>query len=106
MRWSERICLSRLEDCKPFWIEQKKKLRCKLTELFDPLLRHHCGENYIAVFGKHPWQCLLYLHYQIRHQGRGLYLLQSRLDQNIYRTLGWDCWFDAQTDSGESSAGD
>ena len=98
MRWGKGCCLSRLEDCKPFWIEQKKKLRCKLTELFDPLLTHHCGENYIAVFAHHPWQCLLYLHYQLRHQGRGLYLLQSRLDQNIYRTLGWDCWFDAQTD--------
>ncbi|MCG6888478.1 MAG: hypothetical protein LJE92_02720 [Gammaproteobacteria bacterium] len=97
MRWDENICLARLEDCKPFWIEQKKKLRCKLTELFAPLLIHHCGANYIAVFAQHPWQCLLYLYYQLRHQGRGLYLLQSRLDQNIYRTLGWDCWFDAQT---------
>jgi len=97
MRWGESIYLSRLEDCKPFWIEQKKKLRCKLTELFDPLLTHHCGANYIAVFAQHPWQCLLYLHYQLCHQGRGLYLLQSRLNQNIYRTLGWDCWFDAQT---------
>ena len=96
MRWDENICLARLEDCKPFWIEQKKKLRCKLTELFAPLLIHHCGANYIAVFAQHPWQCLLYLYYQLRHQGRGLYLLQSRLDQNIYRTLGWDCWFDAQ----------
>jgi hypothetical protein len=97
MRWSDEICLVRLEDCKPFWIEQKKKLRCKLTELFDPLLLHHGGENYIAVFGNNPWQCLLYLHYQLHHQGRGLYLLQSRLDQNIFRTLGWDSWFDAQT---------
>ena len=25
MCWGESICLSRLEDCKPFWIEQKKK---------------------------------------------------------------------------------
>ena len=96
MRWSDRIFLSRLDDCKLFWLEQKKKLRCKLADLFDPLLRHHYGENYIAVFGNHPWQCLLYLQYQLRHQGRGLYLLHSRLDQNIYRTLGWECWFDAQ----------
>jgi hypothetical protein len=96
MRWSERIFLSRLDDCRLFWLEQKKKLRCKLTDLFDPLLRHHCGEDYVAVFGNHPWQCLLYLHYQLRHQASGLYLLPSRLDQNIYRTLDWECWFDAQ----------
>jgi hypothetical protein len=98
MRWNDDITLSRLEDCRLFWIEQKKKLRCKLTELFDPLLRQHCGDDYVAVFGNHPWQCLLYLYYQRRHQGHGLYLLQSRLDQNIYRTLDWECWFGAQTD--------
>ena len=96
MRWSEGIFLSRLDDCKGFWIEQKKKRCCKLLDLFDPLLRHHCGEDYVAVFGNHPWQCLLYLHYQLCHQGRGLYLLHSRLDQNIYRSLDWGCWFDAQ----------
>ncbi len=96
MRWSDGIHLSRLEDCRTFWVEQKKKRRCELAELFDPLLQHHCGEDYIAVFGSHPWQCLLYLNYQLRHQGRGLFLLQSRLDQNIYRRLGWDCWFDVQ----------
>jgi hypothetical protein len=98
MRWSQRITLARLEDCRPFWLAQKKKLRCKLADMFAPLLRHHCGEQYIAVFGEHPWQCLLYLYYQLSHQGSGLYLLQSRLDRNIYRTLGWACWFDAQAD--------
>jgi hypothetical protein len=96
MRWSERIFLSRLDDCHRFWLAQKKKLRCKLVDLFDPLLRHHCGEDYVAVFADHPWQCLLYLQYQLRHQGKGLYLLHSRLDQNIYRTLDWECWFEAQ----------
>jgi len=96
MRWNERIFLSRLDDCKLFWLEQKKKLRCKLIDLFDPLLRHHCGDDYVAVFGSHPWQCLLYLQYQLRHQANGLYLLHSRLDQNIYRTLDWECWFETQ----------
>jgi hypothetical protein len=48
------------------------------------------------VFGSHPWQCLLYLQYQLRHQANGLYLLHSRLDQNIYRTLDWECWFETQ----------
>lgn len=97
MRWSDDVILSRLQDCRPFWIEQEKKLRCKLGELFEPLLRHHYGDDYIAVFANHPWQCLLYLNYQRRHQGRGLHLLHSRLDQNIYRTLDWECWFDAQS---------
>ena len=98
MRWSETLYLCKLEDCKLFWLAQKKKLRCKLAALFDPLLRHHYGENYVAVFGNHPWQCLLYIHYLLAHQGRGLYLLQSRLDQNIFKTLDWDCWFRAQDD--------
>ena len=97
MRWSDDINLSRLQDCRLFWVEQKKKRRCKLPQLFEPLLRHHYGDDFIAVFGNHPWQCLLYLHYQLRHHGSGLYLLQSRLDQNIYRSLGWECWFDAQS---------
>ena len=65
MRWNDNILLSRLEGCRSFWLSQKKKLRCKLSELFDPLLSHHYGEDYIAVFSSHPWQCLLYLHYQI-----------------------------------------
>ena len=96
MRWGGEIGLSRLEDCRLFWLSQKKKLRCKLSDLFEPLLRHHCGENYLAVFADHPWQCLLYLYYQIRRNGRGLYLLQSRLDQNIFKSLDWACWFAAQ----------
>jgi len=96
MRWSDSIYLSRLDDCKLFWSRQKKKLRCKLAELFDPLLRYHHGADYVAVFGNHPWQCLWYLHYQLRHQTNGVYLLQSRLNQNIFKTLDWECWFATQ----------
>lgn len=96
MRWGDRIHLCRLDDCARFWQAQKKKLRCRLTELFAPLLSHHFGDDYVAVFGDHPWQCLLFLEYQLRHQGRGIYLLNSRLGQNLYRRLDWDCWFGAQ----------
>jgi hypothetical protein len=96
MRWSDRIWLARLEDCRGFWLMQKKKLRLKLAGLFDPLLRHHYGERYIAVLGCHPWQCLLYLDYQLRHRGRGIYLLQGRLERNIYRRLDWDSWLRPQ----------
>jgi hypothetical protein len=101
MRWSDGLYLSRLDDCKLFWLGQKKKLRCKLTELFDPLLRYHHGDNYVAVFGNHPWQCLLYLHYQLERQANGIYWLQSRLNQNIYKTLDWECWFAAQENLAE-----
>ena len=96
MRWGDKLYLSRLDDCKFFWLDQKKKLRCKLVDLFEPLLQHHYGEDFVAVFGNHPWQCLLYLYYQIRHQSRGLYLLESRLNRNIYKTLDWEYWFAAQ----------
>ena len=96
MRWSRHRVLSRLEDCRAFWLEQKKKLRRRLGDLFDPLLRYHYGEDYIAVFGEHPWQCLLYLEHQLKHRARGLFLLQSRLGKNIYHRLGWDDWFQPQ----------
>ncbi len=96
MRWSENIHLSKLEDCRQFWLNQKKKLRCKLQQVFDPVLRHHYGDAYLAVFAGHPWQCLLYMQYQLQHQGSGFFFLQSRLDQNIYRRLDWDNWFSTQ----------
>lgn len=96
MRWSETIILSRLDECRTFWLNQKKKLRCKLTELLDSLLQHHYGAGYVAVLGEHPWQCLLYLDYQLRQQAQGLYLLQARLNRNIYQTLDWECWFNPQ----------
>ncbi len=96
MRWSRHRILSRLDDCRAFWIAQKKKLRCRLDDLFDPLLEHHYGEDYIAVLGEHPWQCLLYLEYRRKHASRGLFLLPSRLDRNIYHRLGWDDWFEPQ----------
>ncbi|MDH3390061.1 MAG: hypothetical protein OEN02_19415 [Gammaproteobacteria bacterium] len=96
MRWSDRVVLARLEDCRQFWLNQKKKLRCKLNDLFDQLLGYHFGDDYLAVFGNHPWQCLWYLEYQHRHGARGLYLLESRLNRNIFKTLDWDCWFAGQ----------
>jgi len=96
MKWSDKLYLCRLNDCKHFWLSQKKKLRCKLTDLFEPLLQYHYGEEYVAVFGNHPWQCLLYLHYQLRHEGQGFFLLESRLNRNIYKTLDWECWFEPQ----------
>ena len=97
MSWRDDLLLVRLVDCREFWLNQKKKLRVKLSELFDSLLQHHYGDDTVAVFGDHPWQCLLYLQYQLQHQGRGLYLLQSRLDRNIYQRIGWDCWFELQS---------
>lgn len=96
MRWSETVLLSRPGECRGFWLAQKKKLRCKLTDLFTPLLRHHYGDGFVAVLGAHPWQCLWYLEYQRRLGGGGLYLLQSPLNRNIYRGLDWDSWFDLQ----------
>jgi hypothetical protein len=101
MRWSERTWLLRLEDCRHFWLAQKKKLRCRLRDLFDPLLREHFGKHYVAVLGSHPWPCLLYLDYQQRHRGQGIYRLQSRLDENIYRRLDWDSWFRPQQELAE-----
>ena len=96
MRWNANIVLARLEDCRHFWLGQKKKLRCSLSELLEPLLRHHCGDEFIVVFGSHPWQCLLYLNYQYSHRGQGIYRLDSRIDRNIYHGLGWSDWFGVQ----------
>lgn len=97
MRWSDEVTLSRLDQCRLFWLRQKKKLHCKLGDLFEPLLACHHGEDYVAVFGDHPWQCLLYLHYQLQHRGRGLFFLNSPINRNIYKTLDWNLWFETQS---------
>ena len=39
MRWGDNLYLNRLDDCKFFWLDQKKKLRCKLTDLFENIER-------------------------------------------------------------------
>ena len=96
MQWSASILLCKVSDCEPFWLAQQQKQGCDLAHLFNPLLRHHYGEAYMAVFGHHPWQCLLYLAYQISQRGSGIYFLQSALDQNIYKSLSWHFWFGAQ----------
>ena len=98
MCWSRHVYLSRLEECRRFWLTQKKKLRCKLSELFDPVLRQQYGEAYLAVFGDHPWQCLVYLHYRLAQGASGPYFLQSPIDRNIFKSLDWHCWFAPQAE--------
>ncbi|MCP4491011.1 MAG: hypothetical protein GY820_27410 [Gammaproteobacteria bacterium] len=93
MRWSDSIVVNRLKDCEVFWTAQKHKNQCDYATLFEPILQHYFGDNFIAVFACHPWQCLLYLAYQLQQQAQGIYFLQSRLSQNIYRSLGWQYWF-------------
>ena len=93
MQWSEQIVLNRVQDCEAFWITQKNKIQCDYHALFAPVLAHHYGEDFIAVFACHPWQCLLYLAYLIDQKLSGVYFLQSRLHQNIYRSLDWQTWF-------------
>ena len=96
MRWSKTIIIVKLTDCVDFWLSQKKKLRCKLLDLFEPILRMQYGDNYLAVFADHPWQALLYLNYQFDHKATGQFYLSSRLNWNIYKSMTWDCWFNAQ----------
>ncbi len=96
MRWSDDVLLVRLADCQTFWVNQKKKQRCSLPVLFSSVLEEQLGTDYVAVFGLHPWQCLLYLAYQRSHQAAGCFFLQSRLHQNIYLHLNWDLWFQSQ----------
>ena len=96
MRWSDEVLLVRLADCQTFWINQKKKQHSSLPALFSSVLEEQLAKDYIAVFGLHPWQCLLYLAYQRSHQAVGCFFLQSRLHRNIYRHLNWDLWFQSQ----------
>ncbi len=97
MRWSDNIVLNRLKDCEAFWITQKNKSQCDYAALFEPILQYYFGDDFIAVFACHPWQCLLYMAYQLQQQAQGICFLQSRLNQNIYRSLGWQCWFANQS---------
>lgn len=93
MQWSGQIVLNRVSDCEAFWVAQKNKTQYGYAALFYPILKHHYGEDFIAVFACHPWQSLLYLAYQIEQQSSGVYFLQSRLHQNVYRSLDWQVWF-------------
>ncbi len=97
MQWSQHVILNRLKDCESFWLKQQQKMQCDIESLFSNILSHHYGDEFIAVFACHPWQCLHYLSYQRHQQGRGVYFLQSRLNRNIYQTLGWSFWFDNQS---------
>jgi len=97
MQWSEHIVLNRLRDCEVFWQAQKQKMACDLSALFKSVLSQYYGDNYIAVFASHPWQCLLYLSYQRQQQAAGVYFLQSRLSRNIYRSIDWQVWFANQS---------
>ena len=98
MQWSDRILLCRVNDCEQFWLAQKQKHSFDLEQLFDPILRYHHGDDYVAVFANHPWQCLVYLAFQIHQQARGIYFLQSLLNRNIYQLLEWEFWFAPQDD--------
>lgn len=96
MQWSERILICRVKDCEQFWLAQQRKIGVGLERLFERVLAHHFGNGYIAVFADHPWQCLVYLSYQIHQQSLGIYFLQSRLNRNIFKSLGWQFWFAPQ----------
>jgi len=96
MLWSAQIVICRVSHCEQFWLAQQLKCACTLEQLFDRVLGHHYGNNYIAVFANHPWQCLVYLAYQMRQESQGIYFLQSRLNRNIFKSLDWEHWFAPQ----------
>jgi hypothetical protein len=96
MCWGETVSIHKVDDCRQFWLNQKKKQRCKLQQVFEPVLRFHYGDDFLAVFADHPWQGLLYLYYQQQRNATGLFFLSGRINQNVYKTLSWDCWFAAQ----------
>lgn len=100
MQWSDQVVLNRVKDCESFWVNQRAKMQCDIESLFASILSHYYGDDFIAVFACHPWQCLLYLSYQCHQQGKGIYFLQSRLNWNVYQTLSWQYWFDNQSQLG------
>ena len=101
MLWRDDILLCKVDDCEQFWLAQQQKCQCDLNQLFDRVLSYHFGAEYIAVFANHPWQCLVYLDYQINQQTSAREVqkctfLQSLLNRNIYKSLGWKFWFSPQ----------
>lgn len=98
MQWSDRIVLNRLDCCEFFWLSQRDKMQCDLETLFSSVLKHYFDTDFIAVFSRHPWQSLMYLSYQCQQGARGIYFLQNRLNRNIFRKLGWQFWFEPQSD--------
>ena len=101
MQWSGQIVLNRLSDCETFWQVQKQKMGSDLNALFEAVLSQHYDEGFVAVFACHPWQCLLYLNYQLQQKSSGIYFLQSRLNRNVYQSLDWQVWFANQKTLGK-----
>ena len=85
MLWSAQIVICRVNHCRQFWLAQQQRCACTLEQLFERVLCHHYGNGYIAVFANHPWQCLVYLAYQMQQKSQGMYFLQSRLNRNIFK---------------------
>ncbi|NNE64191.1 MAG: hypothetical protein HKN34_08910 [Gammaproteobacteria bacterium] len=98
MQWCDEVILNRLDCCESFWLSQLNKMQCDLETLFAEILSQCFGHDYIAVFGSHPWQCLMYLSYQRFQNCSGVYFLQNRLSKNIFQTLGWQFWFEPQSE--------
>ncbi|MFT5226251.1 MAG: hypothetical protein ACI8XX_002005 [Polaribacter sp.] len=101
MLWRDDILLCKVDDCEQFWLAQRQKIQLDLNQLFDQVLSYHFGDEYLAVFANHPWQCLVYLDYQINQQAsdrevQRCTFLQSLLNRNIYKLLGWQFWFSPQ----------
>jgi hypothetical protein len=101
MLWRDDILLCKVDDCEQFWLAQQQKCQRDLNQLFDRVLSYHFGAEYIAVFANHPWQCLVYLDYQMNQQTSAREIqrctfLQSLLNHNIYKLLGWKFWFAPQ----------
>lgn len=97
MQWSDSVILNRIKDCETFWRDRLENMQCDIETLFSSILSHYYDDDYIAVFASHPWQCLLFLAYQRHQEATGVYFLQSRLSQHLYRTLPWLYWFEHQS---------
>ncbi len=98
MQWSDHVVLNRLDCCESFWVTQLDKLQYDLETLFTDILSRYFKHDYITVFACHPWQCLMYLSYLRYHNSTGVYFLQNRLNRNIFQTLGWQYWFEPQSE--------
>jgi hypothetical protein len=92
MQWSEHIYLCHTRLCDVFWLAQCQELKLNLSSLFSRILNTESGTQNFAVCGSHPWQCLVFLHYMVSQFRPGIYFLENRLNQNIYKNLSWKYW--------------
>ena len=93
MRWDQNIWLFDLTPCRNFWGIRRENEGKNIYELLEQILASSFNEEFLSVFGNHPWQCLLFLDFLLKKKSKGVFSLSTILTRRIYKSISWDQWF-------------